>query len=126
MSLLKSTFLAAAFAVVAVFNPAFAIEPYTKDAFKAAQAAGEHIVLEFTKPGCPTCAAQKPTLDKAKAQFPNATFFKVNYVTDKQTVRTFNVPRQSTIVVFNGTEETGRLVAETRETPLLELIASGA
>ena len=99
---------------------------YTAAAFKQAQEAGKHIVVDVWKKGCPTCKAQHPTLEKAKAKYPEAVFFKVDFNEQKDVVRQFNAVTQSTIIVFNGKEEVARSVGETREDALLAQIATGA
>ena len=98
---------------------------YSDEIFSAAQKAGKHIVIDIWKEGCPTCKAQHPTLEKAKKIYPNAVFLKVDFSNDKDTVRKFQVVKQSTIIVFRGEEETGRVLGETKENKLLELIATG-
>lgn len=100
--------------------------PYTKKDFLNAQKQGKHIVIDVWKLGCPTCKAQKPTLEKAREKFPNAIFMKVDFDKQKNIVQKFNVIKQSTIIVFKGKEETGRVLGETDESKLLALIQTGA
>ena len=98
---------------------------FTATIFEDAQAADKHIVIDVWKKGCPTCKAQHPTLQEARVKYPNAIFLKVNFETQKDVVKSFDVVKQSTIIVFNGTEETGRVLGETNQEKLLSLIATG-
>ena len=94
--------------------------------FEAAQEAGEMIVVEVYKEGCGTCASQKPALEQAQKLYPDAKFFRVNYVEDKEAVTKLKAIKQSTIIVFKGSEEKGRLVGETNTTRILAEIQKGA
>lgn len=99
---------------------------YSDDVFAAAQQAGKQIVIDVWKKGCSTCKAQHPTIEEAKKIYPNAVFLKINFSDQKKAVEKFNVVKQSTIIVFKGDKETGRVVGETDKQKLLELISTGA
>ena len=100
--------------------------PFTKQIFTAAQTSGKHIVVEIWKKGCPTCKAQKPTIEAAKKRHPNAVFLDINFSEQKKDVNFFNVNKQSTIIVFKGQKETGRVTGETNPEKLITLMKSGA
>ena len=99
---------------------------YSAEAFQKAQNDNKMIVIDVYKDGCGTCAKQKPALEAARAQYPNAEFFRVNFVEDKAAVKHFKAIKQSTIIVFKGKEERGRVLGETDHDKLLTLIAKGA
>lgn len=107
-----------ALAAFVLVRPAYAAEPlvpYTPERFSEAQAAGKTIVVDVFADWCPTCAAQAPTLESLRADdtLAGVVFMQVDFDTQKDFLRAHRIPRQSTIVVFRGTEETGRSIAET-------------
>ena len=121
----KALFLGLLMAVVT--SPVFAAgQPYSDGAFAAAQAANKMIVVDVFKRGCPTCAAQQPALQEAQRRFPNAVFFEVDYNNDRASVNKFRAVRQSTLIVYRGTQERARLVAETNQNRILSEFAKGA
>lgn len=109
-------------------TPAFAGDAmaYTDAAFKNAQAADKHIVVEVFKTGCPTCKLQQPGLKDARTKFPDATFLKVDFENDAGPVKMFNAVKQSTIIVYKGKQEVARSVGETDSGAIVGLIAKGA
>ena len=118
------TGLALAFAA-----PVIAMEQkatYEAAMFDKAQAANQHIVVEVFKKGCPTCAAQQPGLNSAKAKFPNATFVSVDFLGDADPKKRFQAAKQSTIIVYKGSKEVARLVGETDSDAIVAAIAKGA
>jgi len=118
------TGLALAFAA-----PGIAMEQkatYEAAMFDKAQANNQHIVVEVFKKGCPTCAAQQPGLNSAKAKFPNATFITVDFLGDADPVKRFQAVKQSTIIVYKGSKEVARLVGETVSDAIVAAIAKGA
>lgn len=104
---------------------AHGVATYTPSAFRQAQTDSKHIIIEVFKKGCGTCAAQQPSLEAARAQYPDATFMKFDFVNDKSAVDEFKVVKQSTIIVFKGTDEVARLIGETKKGAILGAIAKG-
>ncbi|WP_407491840.1 thioredoxin family protein [Pseudooceanicola sp. MF1-13] len=90
--------------------------------------AGETVFLDFKASWCSTCAAQERVLKKLKAANPSyenvITFIDVDWDTygKSQFASTLKIPRRSTLVVLRGDAEIGRLVAETREAKIKELM----
>jgi len=105
------------FAVVAVGLPTLAAEPKPFDAaaFGAAQAAGKPILVEVTAPWCPTCKAQKPILSglAGKPKFKDLVIFQIDFDSQKELLKKFDVFMQSTLIVFKGTKEAGRSTGDT-------------
>jgi len=91
-------------------------------------AAGETLFLDFKASWCTTCKAQERVLTRLKAENPDyeqhITFVNVDWDTYRKATFTarLDIPRRSTLVVLKGSEEVGRLVAETREDPIRELL----
>ena len=83
---------------------------FDQGAFEAAQAAGKPILIEVTAPWCPVCKAQAPILARLKgeARFKDLVSFNVDFDSQKDLLRKFNVQKQSTLIAFKGKDEAGR------------------
>jgi thiol-disulfide isomerase/thioredoxin len=96
---------------------AFALDKKAFDmsAFAAAQASGKPIVIDVSAPWCPTCKAQAPILSKLMSdpRFKSMVTFSIDYDSQKDLLRKFNVQRQSTLIVFKGKQEAGRSTGDT-------------
>lgn len=130
MKLIRTSIAAALTGLALAFvAPASAMEQkatYEAAMFDKAQTDNQHIVVEVFKKGCPTCAAQQPGLNSAKAKFPNATFVTVDFLGDADPVKRFQAVKQSTIIVYKGSKEVARLVGETDSDAIVAAIAKGA
>jgi len=106
---------------------AFAAEkkPFDAKAFAAAQAAGKSILIEVHAPWCPTCKAQAPTLARLSKQpkFKNMIRFNIDFDSQKDLLRKFNVRTQSTLIVFKGKREVGRSTGITDAASIEALLA---
>lgn len=101
------------------------IRPYTDDGFKAAQSAGGPILIDVTASWCPTCRAQKPTVEALATEADNGlVVFAVDFDAQKDVVRAFRAQRQSTLIAFRGTTETGRSVGVTDPAAIRDLVAT--
>lgn len=98
--------------------------PYSDQAFKAAQASGQPILVEIHAGWCPTCKAQKPIIDKLASdqKFKDLKIFRVDFDDMKPTVQAFGAKMQSTLIVFKGAKETGRSVGDTKEASIASLL----
>ncbi len=99
-------------------------QPFTKDAFAAAQGAGKPVIVHVYAPWCPTCRAQEPILHKLEAdpKFTGAQAFRVDFDGQKDAVRALRATAQSTIIVFKGGKEVGRSVGETDPRAIADLL----
>ncbi len=97
---------------------------YSASSFAAAQQQGKIIVVDVHADWCPTCRAQQPILDELRQdeRFADAIFVRVNFDDDKAFLRAHRIPRQSTILVFEGREEKARSIAETNRERLRAMI----
>jgi len=88
---------------------------YSAERFADAQEDGKTILVDVSAVWCPTCKAQRPILDELNAdeRLQDVLFVHVDFDTDKDFLRTHRIPRQSTIVIFDGKTEINRSVAET-------------
>jgi thiol-disulfide isomerase/thioredoxin len=98
--------------------------PYSDGAFKAAQAAGQPILIEIHAGWCPTCKAQKPIIDRlAEApKFKTLKIFRVDFDDMKPVVKAFGAQMQSTLIVFKGATEAGRSVGDTKDASIAALL----
>lgn len=98
--------------------PALALEkePFTQERFEALQAAGEVVLIDVFASWCPTCKKQQEVLTQFRAENPNAEFhiLVVDFDKDKDWVRHFRAPRQSTLLLYVGDKQYWYSVAETR------------
>jgi thioredoxin 1 len=113
-------------AVLLSCSSAFADEaqPFTAEAFRAAQDSGKPILVEIHASWCTTCAAQKPILSDlvADPKFKDMTVLRVDFDTQKKEVRGFHAQVQSTLIVFKGTKEVARSVGETTRDAIAALL----
>ncbi|MCD0417218.1 thioredoxin family protein [Rubrivivax sp. JA1024] len=119
--------LAAAVAALLPLSGALAstASPYTPAAFKAAQSAGEPVLIEIHADWCPTCKAQTPIIQRLAAdpKFAKLKIFRVDFDGQKDVVKQFGATMQSTLIVFNGAAEKGRSVGDTKEASIASLLA---
>jgi len=99
---------------------------YSSKKFQRALRNGDMIIVDIYKDGCPVCARQHPILEKATSLYPNAKFFRINFVKDKQAVKKFRAGSQSTVIVFNNKKEINRSVGQVKEEALLAQFEKGA
>lgn len=119
-------FLAAATATA--LTPATAPAPvdFDRAAFEQAQAANKPILVDIWPPWCPTCRAQEPIINRVAAAPGNEDLivFRVHFDDQKAEVRRFGAQRQSTLIAYRGTRETGRSVADTNPERIAALVAT--
>ena len=97
---------------------------FDPESFAAAHKAGKPILVAVHASWCPTCKAQKPILSELMAdpKFKNLVYFVVDFDSQKDAVKYFNVRMQSTLIAFNGATETGRSVGDTERAPIAALL----
>ena len=98
--------------------------PFDQKAFEAAQAAGKSILVDVSAPWCPTCRAQKPTIEKLSVlpEYRDLTIFDVDFDTRKDVLRSLKVQQQSTLIVFKGAREVDRSVGSTDPNAISDLL----
>ena len=101
---------------------------FTGAAFTQAQADGRTILVDVHADWCPTCKAQAPILDELTQEdaLSDAVFLKVDFDRDKDFIRELRIPRQSTVLLFDGEEELVRSVAETDRDTLRSTVLDAA
>lgn len=121
--------VAAAAAMGLMATPLSALEAsnYTAATYKAMQASGQPFLVDFHATWCSTCAAQERVLDKlrdANADYLAIPVIKVDWDVHSRgkLVAELQIPRRSTLVIMQGETELGRLVAQTSESVIAELL----
>ena len=84
------------------------------------------ILIDVSAPWCPTCKAQRPILTKLEAEprFKDLVVFSVDFDSQKDVLRTFNVRMQSTLICFKGSQETARSTGDTKPASLAQLLGT--
>ncbi len=86
------------------------LQTFTPAAFKAAQDAGKVSLVFFHAPWCPVCRAQEPKIAVRLAGAYNYIVpFRVDYDSNQMLRREMNVARQSTVILYRGAKEIGRM-----------------
>ncbi|MEX0692041.1 MAG: thioredoxin family protein [Gemmatimonadales bacterium] len=91
-------------------------EDFTQERFEALQAEGALILLDVFADWCPTCAEQQRVLAayrEARPSVPLHTLV-IDYDRQRRIARRFGAPRQSTLILFDGTTRRWFAVAEVR------------
>jgi len=100
-------------------------KPFDQTVFEAAQAAGKPILIEVSAPWCPTCKAQAPILSRLRSdpRFKELLSLNIDFDTQKDLLKKFNVQMQSTLIVFKGKQEVGRSTGDTNAASIESLLA---
>lgn len=97
--------------------------PFDQAAFQAAQAAGKPIIVEIHASWCPVCAKQKPVLSQLRdTDYKDLVSFAIDFDSQKDLVARFGARSQSTLIVFKGSNETGRSVGVSDPAALRTLV----
>lgn len=104
---------------------------YTPGAAEAQINAGETVFLDFAADWCTTCRSQERTITNLLSANPAygqaITFYRVDWddYGGGALAGQLNIPRRSTLVLFRGGQEVGRIVAGTREADIRALLDAG-
>ena len=98
-------------------------QPYTQAQFDALMKEGKPIIVHVHAPWCSNCKAQDPVLNSEmkSSAYKGVTFLEVDFDTQKDALKKFNVSTQSTILVFKKDQEIGRFTGKTKEADIKEL-----
>lgn len=125
----RQLFAFAATAALVLSTPALSREEgeFDQSKFEAAQAAGKPILLHVSATWCETCRAQKEVLENLEGdpKFSDYRIYTIDFDTGKDAMRTFGATSRSTMIVFKGTTEMGRLVGDTQEETIKALMEKG-
>lgn len=92
-------------------------QPFTESAFRQAQQDDQLILIDVFATWCPTCKRQQNVLNDYFEQYPDSELvvFVVDFDDQKEWVRYFNAPRQSTLALYRGETQLWFSVAQTRQ-----------
>jgi thioredoxin 1 len=109
---------------LALALPALAAK-FTPADLMAAQKTGKPVLVDVTAPWCPTCKAQKAVLSELDKQdrFKGFVKLEVDFDSQKDDVKALKATMQSTLIVFKGDKEMGRLVGDASKTSIEALLA---
>ncbi|MEO0664956.1 MAG: thioredoxin family protein [Pseudomonadota bacterium] len=101
---------------------------YAPGLIKKRLAAGETVFLDIAADWCTTCRSQERTINALLSENPAygeaVTFVRLDWDDHKnaEIVQELRIPRRSTLVVLQGDEELGRIVAGTNRSQIQELM----
>lgn len=103
-------------------------EPFTQARFDELQRENALVLVDVWAPWCPTCAQQQPLIAAYQAAHPEANLrvLRVDFDSQKDVVTQFDAPRQSTLILYKGTEREWFSVAETRQDALFAALDAAA
>ncbi|TAK87664.1 MAG: thioredoxin [Betaproteobacteria bacterium] len=91
--------------------------PFDAAEFEAAQRAGKPVLVSVHADWCPVCRVQEEVLGGllGRKEFAGFAVFIVDYDLQKAVLKRFGVRSQSTLIVFKGTKEVARSIAQTNK-----------
>jgi len=91
-------------------------EPFDPARFAELQQAGEVVLVDVYADWCSTCKKQQAALAQYREANPDKVFhiLSVDFDTEKEWVRHFRAPRQSTLLIYAGEQQFWYSVAESR------------
>lgn len=115
MKLLSKIIATALFIIPFSVANALEKESFTQERFDELTANGEVVLVDIFATWCPTCAKQREILEAYQAANPNSELhiLEVDFDDQKDVVRQFRAPRQSTLYLYKGEEQVWFSVAET-------------
>lgn len=121
-------FSAAALLFLSALTQAGDKQPYDPALFLQLQAQGKVVLIDIYAPWCSTCKKQQKAIKAFLDKYPDKEvhILVVDYDNDKQAVKDFRAPRQSTLLIYRGEQQFWYSVAEFRpeviESELLKAI----
>lgn len=124
MKMIDKWILACALILMTLTTAHGETQPYSVEAFRAAQAEQRPILIDVYASWCPTCRRQGQILETLlkEDELAELVVYKLDWDAQREIARGLGAPRQSTLIVYRGEEERGRLVAETRPDSIRELL----
>jgi len=101
---------------------------YAPGLIKEKLAAGETVLVDYSAAWCGTCKRQEQILSDLRSSNPefdkNITFVKVDWDTyeSHEVTTSRKIPRRSTLILLQGEQELGRIVAGTDSDQIKELL----
>ncbi len=104
---------------------------YTPGLIKTALAEGKTVFVDYAADWCGTCKRQERLINQLRERNPvydeHITFVRVDWddFGDHEVVESRNIPRRSTLILLNGEEELGRIVAGIDITEMKAMLDAG-
>ena len=108
--------------------PAEAVEKktnFTEEIFENAKASGKTIVINSYEVWCGTCSKQTKILDQAEKEFKDIIFLSYEQSKNKDIAQKLKVKYWTTIVVYKGKKEVGRIMGQTDKKIIYSIIEKG-
>ncbi len=101
-------------------------QPFTETQFSQLQASGQPILVDIYAKWCGTCKKQSNVIAEYFARNPTSTItvLRVDYDKQKDDVKRFKATRQSTLIAFSQGQEQSRLIAQTKQKKLFDMLTS--
>ena len=95
-------------------------QTFTQRQFDNLMKEGKPIIVHVHAPWCSNCKAQNSVLnlEMKSPAYKGVTFLEVDFDTQSDVLKEFNVSMQSTIIVFKQGKEVGRFTAKTKESDI--------
>lgn len=92
-----------------------ASEPFSQARFESLQKEGMLVLIDVAADWCPTCTEQAKVVERYRKERPDVPLhvLRVDFDGQKEWVRHFRAPRQSTLILYRGGEQVWFSVAET-------------
>jgi thioredoxin 1 len=102
-------------------------EPFDQKTFDRLNSDGKPILVAVHADWCTTCKAQEQVLSSLvqRPGFRSLSLLRVDFDSQKDMLRAFHVIDRSTLIVFRGGKEVGRLTGAT-STPVIEALLQKA
>jgi thioredoxin 1 len=102
-------------------------EKFNDAKFEAQISTGKPVVVVSHAPWCPTCRAQSAVLNDlfANDTYKSITYYVVDFDSQKEALKKFNISRQSTIVVFKEGKEVARSIGATSSSAIESQLNKG-
>jgi thioredoxin-like negative regulator of GroEL len=93
---------------------------FDSNAFAAAQASGEPVLVDVHAWWCPVCASQNHTIKTLtrSPHYDKLVVFRLDYDKQKDDWKRMGVTTQGTLIAYRGQTETGRLAYQTNATKI--------
>jgi len=103
-------------------------EPFTPERFAALQEENALILLDVYADWCPVCAQQQKVLARYREAHPDVPLhtLTIDFDDQKEYVRQFDAPRQSTLILYQGKERVWFSVAELRDDVIFAALDAAA
>jgi len=113
-------------AVISAPAHAGAIRPYSSALLARAQAAGLPVLVDVHADWCPTCRAQDPTIREIAGDpaYAKLVILKLDFDSQVAERRALGVSKQSTLIVYRGKAERGRVTGVTDRAQIRSLAAT--